>query len=53
MECHICQNKIKGEGHDHDVSVCHPAMTYNKVKICSNCYHFPKNNVESKETLIK
>ncbi len=51
--CHECQNKIIGKGFDKSISVCHPVITYNKVKICSRCHFFPQNNTESKETLIK
>ncbi len=53
MNCHFCSKKIEGKSFDRNIGVCHPAVSYDAVKICKNCHLFPSNNIESKETLIK
>ncbi len=53
MECYYCQKEINGKGNKKTLITCHPSTPRYEVKICLKCHHFPSNNVESKERLIK
>jgi len=39
IECNICRENITGQIKEKNISVCHPAMCYNTVKVCEKCYN--------------
>lgn len=36
--CYDCNKPIYGKAKEKNMAVCHPAMSYDTVKVCKNCY---------------
>ena len=53
MNCEFCGEKIEGKSFTRTLGTCHPIVTYFEVEVCFKCKYEPKNNIESKKTLIK